>query len=312
MKFLVILICLIVNHFWLGRFDRFDDGWFFRFRRLADRLAAGVAGLRPLGWLVPLLAVYGLPLLLLGLLLLALEGRGLGIPTMLAHILVLLVAFDRTQPGRLARRFLDKWRGDDLEGCALYLRSELRLTGDIEADDREGLVRFFEKQLAYRWFEKMFVVFFWYMLAGPMGVAVCYVSYQLRDSRGEDPPGRRELVAAAVGLLEWAPLRLLGLTLCLAGNFVRCFERVKDGFWRFGGGTDSASALHGYASAALHGLTPPEEEGEPASADDGANAAGYLARAARARQTDALHALLLRSQVIWLGAFALLTILLEF
>ncbi len=307
MKFLVILVCLVVNHFWLGRLDRFDDGWFFRFRRLADRLAAGVAGFRPLGWLVPLLVVYGLPLLLLGLLLLALDGRWLGIPSVLAHILVVLVAFDRTQPGRLARRFLEKWRGDDLNGCALYLRAELRLSGDVEAEDREGLVRFFEKQLAYRWFEKMFVVFFWYMLAGPMAVAACYISYQLRDSHGEDPPGRqRDLVSAAVGLLEWAPLRLLGLTLCLAGNFVRCFERVKDGFWRFDGGTDSAGALHEYASGALYGLTPPEEE--PAPADDGAGTAGPTARA---RQTDALHDLLLRSQVIWLGAFALLTILLE-
>lgn len=308
MKFLVILICLVVNHFWLGRLDRFDDGWFFRFRRLADRLAAGAAGLRPLGWLVPPLVVYGLPLSLLGLLLLALDGRWLGIPSMLAHMLVLLVAFDRTQPGRLARGFLDRWRGDDLEGCALYLRAELRLSGDIEAKDREGLVRFFEKQLAYRWFEKMFVVFFWYMLAGPMGVAVCYISYQLRDGRGEEPSGRRRaLVSSAVGLLEWAPLRLLGLTLCLAGDFVRCFERLKDGFWRFDRGTDSARTLHGYASGALSGLVPEEGKGDAAPADGGA--ADHAAREVRARQTDALHALLLRSQIIWLGAFALLTIL---
>ena len=104
---------------------------------------------------------------------------------MLIHIWVLLVAFDRTQPGKLANEFLSRWRRGDLQGTLLFLQ-EHGLCGKERAfrSDPE-IYTCFKEQLIYRCFEKMFIMIFSYLLAGAFGVLFAYVSYQLRDSHDE-------------------------------------------------------------------------------------------------------------------------------
>ena len=348
MKFLVILICLTVNYLWSKDINHFDDGWFFKLRARVENVTANPAAGLPFGWLFSIALIYGIPLLTLGVLLLILDDRGYGIPTILVHIIVLLIAFDRTQPGKLAKDFLAKWRNGDVEGCALYVQQELHAPAATEITDAETLTRFFSKQLIYRWFEKMFVMFFWYMPGGPMAVLFCYISYQLRDSHREDQADAEVRgVTTVIGLLEWIPLRLLALTFSLAGNFVECFERIKKTFWEFGRETDSAELLYGYAGCALSGRTAGAEEAdaeeagareagteeagteeagteeagaEEAGVEDAgaeqagaeqsgqASASGDRAHRRKAAEIEALQALLERSQAIWLIALALMTV----
>jgi AmpE protein len=304
MKFLVILICLTINYLWLKDFDRFDDNWFFKFRRRIEALTEGLASKLSSAWFLGVVLIYGFPLLVLAVISLLLDERGFGIPTMAIHILVLLVAFDRTQPGKLASDFLEKLREGDIEGCVLYLQQKLSVSSTAETGDEAELSRFFSKQLTYRCFEKMFVMFFWYMLAGPMGILFCYISYQLRDSHKE---GQLEvevkLIVIIIRVLEWVPLRLLAITFSLAGNFERCFENVKQSFWDLSGETESADLLYGYAACALseQAAVEPEDDSIGQHSEQGA-------RQRRAVEIEALQALLERSQAIWLCMLAIITI----
>lgn len=309
MKFLVILIALVVNYLWLKDFDRFDDGWFFRFRRRIEGLPGRLGEGFPLGWFAGLLLVYALPLAVLWLLLLALDGRMLGLPLMLLHIFVLLIALDRTQPGQLARDFLSYWYRGDVSECARWMEQELTVPDDVSLSDEDSISRFFSKQLVYRFFERLFVMFFWYLLAGPLGVLFSYISYQLRDSHRKDQElDEVDFINLVISLLEWIPLRLLALTFSLAGNFVQCFERVKQSFWSFSRDAEAADMLYGYASCALPGMvasageaateTPAQEESEEISR-----------RRQQAQEIEALQALLERSQAIWLALLAAVTIL---
>jgi len=308
MKFLVILICLTINYLWLKDLDRFDDAWFFKLRRKIEAGLSERSGRAGFAWMVPVIIIYALPLLALGFVLYAVSGVAFGLPTMLVHILVLLIVFDRTQPGKLASEFLARWRTGDVEGCVLYMRQEKLASSEAALDSQALIAAFFKRKLIYRCFEKMFVVFFWYLLTGALGVLFSYVSYQMRDSHDESPDARQvNLICRITYFLEWLPLRLLALTFSLAGNFVQCFEKVKLSFWEFQPETDSGAALYSYAGCALSGLTVAVSDSEdPQELNE--LSAEERERLIEANEIEAIQALLERSQAIWLAILALMTI----
>lgn len=300
MKFLVILICLMVNYLWLKGFDRFHDGWFFRFRCWIEDWSAKFVDKIPLGWLAAFVLIYALPLASLTLILFIATGRVFGLATMMVHMLVLLGAFDRTQPGQLAKDFLEKFRGGDMADCIDFLKQEFHATSLPGVDDKDGIGKYFSKQLTYRSFERMFVLFFWYMCAGALGILFSYISYQLRDSHREQQLEKQvDFISLIIQILEWIPLRLLALTFSLAGNFVQCFENARASFWRFSSETKNADLLYGYANCAASGMVINSalKEDEEAEAQDHELA-----------EIQAILGLLERSQAIWLSVFALITI----
>jgi len=305
MYFLVILICLTINYVWLKDFDRFNDSWFFWFRAQVDKFTQDLAQKSVYGWLVGLLFLYGVPLLVVAVLLLLVGDLFFGVATMLVHILVLLIAFDRTQPGKLASEFLEMWKQDDAPSCRRYLQKEMGAEqAELEEESCESLAEYFSKQLTYRCFEKMFVMFFWYMVTGPLGIVFCYVTYQLRDGQtNSDPEAALHSNRVLIRILEWAPMRLLVLSFSLAGNFVKCFARLKKIFWDFSLQEDYGDLLYSYAEAALHGMNE-EEHAEL----DQSQTVTLDSRDKISAEIESLLALLERSQLIWLTVLALITV----
>ena len=300
MKFLVILICLMVNYLWLKDFDRFNDGWVFSFRCRVEDWAANFVAKIPLGWLAAFVLIYALPLVCLTLILFICAGSFFGVATMMLHILVLLVAFDRTQPGQLAKDFLEKFRAGDMTVCIEFFKQEFQATSLPDVVDKDGIGKYFSKQLTYRSFEKMFVMFFWYLCAGPLGILFSYISYQLRDSHREQQLQKQvDFINLVIQLLEWIPLRFLAITFSLAGNFVQCFDNVSASFWRFSLETNNADLLHGFASCAASGMVinSAGKEGVDAEVQDRESA-----------EVWAVLGLLERSQAIWLSVLAVITI----
>ena len=300
MKFLVIVICLMVNYFWLKDFDRFNDGWFFRFRCLVEDWTTNFVDKIPLGWLAAFVLIYALPLVSLTLILFIAAGSVFGLATMMVHILVLLVALDRTQPGQLTKDFIEKFRGGDMAECIDFLKQEFHATSLPDVDDKDGIGKYFSKLLTYHSFEMMFVLFFWYVCAGALGILFSYISYQLRDSHREQQLQKEvDFISLVIQVLEWIPLRLLALTFSLAGNFVQCFENVRASFWRFSIETNNADLLYGYAHCAASGMeiNNPLKKNEEAEAQDREPA-----------EIQAILGLLKRSQAIWLSVLALITI----
>ena len=297
MKFLVILLGLILTATWLKEADRFDDSWFGRYQLALRKSVSKLKIDEKFRLLVALGAIYGVLLGAVMVLEALAEGAIYGLATMLLHLFVLLFAMDRTQPARLARDFLKSWSAGNRQGCVEYLQAELSLEAPPNAADGSALVGQFKRLLAYRSFERMFMMYTLYMLAGPEGVMFGYVSYQLRSElcRGEDQRLAMPL-EKVIAIIEWVPLRLLAITFSLVGNFNSCVSRLRRHLWEFSTTSDNAQLIADWARCALS--EPAACEAQSADCDE----------AAMSAEIEALSGLLERSQIVWLVVVAVLTL----
>lgn len=75
-------------------------------------------------------------------------------------------------------------------------------------------------------YQKIFAPLFWYFVFGPVGLALYIIVATLR----EQLPDQQYFVLTH-GVLDWVPIRLVGLTFALAGNFGAVFKVwMKDVF----------------------------------------------------------------------------------
>lgn len=316
MKFLVILLVLIINHYWTRDRDVLNDKWFVKFQTwLAQRISGLPEHLAQSRWLYPLL-VLALPTLTLGFVLLLIDGVALGLMTLLVHVAVLLALFDHVNVNGLAARYLESWRRGDYESAFLLLQQRWHQVALDNCDDRSRLHQEFCRFLLSSFFQRLFAVLFWYLVLGPVGALFYHLGF-LYCSRvsPHSVAAASELVLRLVYLLEWVPARLLGLTFSLAGDFVAAFARLRAVLFDLD--RSAVSVVSACALAAL-GSTPRtllvrEESGATGEAITVLiDAESTLDEAAlgpyASQQIEALLALLNRSQVIWVSALALLAL----
>ena len=217
-----------------------------------------------------------------------------GLVILFVHVLILLMAFDRIHPGSLAQGYLLLWREGDIEGSFRYLEQELSCTTMRLPTELTGLHGTFCKLYVYRCFEKMFVMFFWYMLAGPLGVMFAYVCYQQRDGDMTLQRSKEtDVITLLIEILEWAPMRLLGLTLSLAGDFESCFDWLRNTWLRSDIATNQT--VYEYSMCAL-GLEPLRKSGHKIDTTEESEIKSF--REKGALEVYALQALMERNQLI--------------
>lgn len=75
---------------------------------------------------------------------------------------------------------------------------------------------------AYQGFERLFAVLFWFLFFGPAGALLYRLSFLYCSAEPENWGAKRWLWA-----LEWVPVRLLGASFAITGNFVGCINHWK-------------------------------------------------------------------------------------
>lgn len=276
MIFLVLLLVLLIEKLtdWRQAVQQ-DEPWLGLLRRVESnaRLAA-----RP--WLSLLLVVL-LPVLALGLLLMALEPLAYGWLSLPLHLLVLLYSLGRGHAKRELGPFRDAWRRGDEEAAALVAERDL----DLTATDAPGLLRAVEARLLWHNYQGFFAVIFWYLLLGPMAA----LAYRLLVLTWEQ--ARTDAVRERAGQLlhafDWPAVRVLLLSFGLVGNFVAVNRALLHELLNW---DVPARQLLGSVG--------------PAAADLGEALQGEAGLA----RLDALAALLTRTRMLWYALIALWTI----
>ncbi|WXL25066.1 regulatory signaling modulator protein AmpE [Ectopseudomonas mendocina] len=208
MNFLVLLLVLWVEKFSSWRSPIQNDGPFLRL--LAAVQGQGEDSARP--W-VSLLLIVLLPVLALGLILLALESVMYGWLALPVHLLVVVYSLGRGDLQAALGPFRDSWRRGDAEAAYLVAQRDL----GIEAEEPATLLERVQKYMVWEAFQSFFAVIFWYALLGPMA-ALGYRLVALLSEHATQP-ALKEIAGQVRHGFDWLPVRMLALSFSLVGNF---------------------------------------------------------------------------------------------
>jgi len=216
MIFLSLVVVLAIVY-WLGSASLLhNDGWFKwlinRVQKLPGLTAAPV---------LPLILALLIPLVVLVLLFLFIHQFAGKQWLFFLYVPVLLYSLGRGNILTDAQEYIAlATRGDNV--AAAQLLDRLRATDVVEdVSDWHGLHTEALKVFAYRGFERMFAVLFWFFIAGPFGALLYRLSVLYRDF---SEAGTEALAIANkwLWLLELPAVRLMGVTWAFVGNFDTC------------------------------------------------------------------------------------------
>lgn len=275
MTFLVLVFAVAVAE-WRGVPAALQrDDWFAGWSRwLAGK---GLVEAAPGIGLAVLLLV---PVLGLALLLDWLGGWLFGLLGIAINLAVLFFAFGRGDPATEVRHYRDDLARDDVQ-AAWHEAARLNASDPGGAAENWPELRAqVVEGVSYKHFERYFPTLFWFALLGAPGALL----YRLCHLAAATPQGAERGALRLLWLLEWLPLRLLGLAFALVGDFATTIRE-----WRaalFDTAAPSAQVLARLVRAAL-----------------GTNPAPSIQQGAV--EMDALAALFYRALILSLGMIAL-------
>ncbi len=188
------------------------------------------------------------PVLLMGWLFEWIQHDWLGLFELLFALFAVAYSLGRFEFDAVLANYLNSLRNNDVQAARLGLGA----IGD-DADDLVSMQYEVEYELAYNEFQRWFPIVFWFFVAGPVAaVAYRIISWlEARDDAWEP----------VLGLVEWVPARLTGLSLALVGNFddfVSSWDEVLEH------GLDTRASLHAFVGSSLDSELQPAEAVERA------------------------------------------------
>lgn len=292
MAFLVLLITLGCYKFLGLRVDREFDGWFFQ---LAGRMDSMFKDYPQVATLLTLL----LPILLAGFILNLLEDSLFGLMGVAVHVLLLFYAMGRDNLLQCTQEYLNRWHKGDAQAAYHFAAEHFNTQENIEASDLASLQREVRAGILYQWFEQVFLVLFWYLLAGPL-VALFIRLICLYDQWLKASEDKQSMPLQLLHAIEWLPVRALGLTFTIAGNFALCFQSWTAAV--LSGYMPTATVLYNAGMAALGVCVDEvEDKSEPTVAmEDVSNE--------YAKEILIIQDLLVRSLIVWVVVVAIIVI----
>ena len=222
MIFLSLIVVLLLVQWWGSGAPLQYDAWFIRWLNTLNAVRFIVNS--PLLHLILAIAIPSLILALLVYIIVTLLSANW---LFFIYVPVLLYSLGRGNFSAEVKAYIAaSERGDNV--IASKLTDELR--GGAGSEEPCPEVENWPMQhnetlrvISYRGFERMFAVLFWFFILGAVGALLYRLSVIYRE---------RETVAAAHGrlaarwlwLMEWPPVRVMGLTWALVGNFETCYR----------------------------------------------------------------------------------------
>jgi len=300
MEFLAALIAVMLVQLWGSGAPVHRDGWFLQWSRwCASRSVLGSA-LTLLPVVVISVPVFAVLIAYYGI-----ADQWWGLPKLALLVLILLYSLGRGDFRKATESYAQAWRAGDAEAARHLLREFDCALREVPPDSTPALHAQARSRIAYRGFERMFAVLFWFTVAGPALALVYRLAFLYRhrvvcaDTSEDNGPA----VARADQLLvlfEWLPARALGISFAVVADIRDGMRTWIELLWRYGNAPIAyldtmCSTVSGFDDPAVMLADSHDEAAFLAKADD---------------ELRQIQVLLNRALVLWLAMMALVQVVL--
>ncbi|WP_020207952.1 regulatory signaling modulator protein AmpE [Gilvimarinus chinensis] len=225
MAFLSVVIVLLLVQWWGSAKILHQDLWFLKFWQWLERNVS-----LPVPFCIMLSVA--VPVLVVALLLVWLDGYAGGLWLLLVNVVVLLYSLGRGQFSEPLHEYIDAAHCGQ-SAKAAHIVETMNLDPHLRSNSQEeswvGLNHDALRVFSYRGFERMFAVLFWFLLAGAAGalayrLVVILWSQMLQVNHKGAP-----VVTKMIVWIEWPAACLMGLSWALVGNFDACVKSLRQG-----------------------------------------------------------------------------------
>lgn len=246
MKFIIIVIGILLLQR-MGSLSQLQrDGWYRHWASFLQK-QQWLSSTTTIRLLITLL----IPLFVLVCALLLLDNHWFGIPVFILSFLVFLYSLGRGNLEEEIEGYRDDLRRDDLQ-AAYHDAAEFNVTKTVgRSENWSELHEEVVGALSYRYFERYFAVIFWFVLGGAPA-ALLYRLLVLHSEMAvvvENEEGDKHRVQHGLHIMEWLPVRLMGLSLAFVGNFTACLDSLRLSL--LSGSISTLSAIKEHVLAAL-------------------------------------------------------------
>lgn len=250
MKFFILLVCLLLQTFLNIRAQKQKHVLLTRYeigiQPVLNRFGFNQGWGAFFGLLIPVFIVT---------LLLNMLFSTLSLLYVIFGIVILMLCLDIND----MKKQLGEYFKADAAGDAVKTQMEAEQFVQQEdlSTDKKLIVRTVTEAIFQRSLTNIFSVIFWFMMLGPLGAVIYYVTASLAE-RSEQPehafPDIYTTATMAKEILDWLPIRVLGLTFALIGHFAPVFNIWID---KLGGGLSENKQLLIETGFAALNLTQP-------------------------------------------------------
>lgn len=137
---------------------------------------------------------------------------------------LLLYSFGRGEFSEIISAYIQACKEDDWSAAVEHATAIDVDVMSVDKDNWSLLHQHVLELAAYRGFERMFAVLFWFFVLGPLGAFMYRVTFLYSTNRlGKDQKANKFL-----WYLEWPAARVLGISFAFTGNFMGCYHRWRE------------------------------------------------------------------------------------
>ncbi len=274
MKFIVILICIVINRYWVGSHPLHTEKWFGK----AKNKLSAIPFIDDSSPHSQLILVVLLPVLVTGTFLWAIQSWFWGMIWMFLSLLVLCYAIGISELEKI------------VQDQTIWLR---KLTPEDSLEDTTTRHNEIMEKMVHDEFASVYPILFWFIVVGPGGALLYRLAQQYGQS-ADVTDSESRFINGLIRTLDWIPVRITGLAFCVIGDFSRCMGLLVENLLEWT--RSPKTVLIGMAQAAIYDL-----EWEPIDVVNYAVKAEY--------ELKEVAKLLQRTLLFWIALVAVLTLL---